>query len=142
MRKLIAIAVMFLGLNAAAQAQQPKPERARVKNITPEQRATRQTARMEKALQLTEAQKKTVYEANLAAAKELQGFKKEQEARRTKLKSIQQDRDAKLKSVLTTEQYQKMQELRTERKKKMMEKRKQRKEAKTKEMPTEQRSDK
>jgi hypothetical protein len=124
MRKLIMIVALFVGVNATVSAQDGKKNREAFKNMTPEQRAEQQTARMEKNLQLNDAQKKAILELNLNSAKEFQGLKAERKALNEKGKALHQARQEKLKSILSADQFAQLQKQQADRKAKMAERRK------------------
>jgi Spy/CpxP family protein refolding chaperone len=92
--------------------------------MTPEQRAQKQTERMQEALQLTADQKKAIYELNLQSAKDRKAAKGEaREANREKFKAMHEQKDARLKSILSAEQFKKYQATKAERMNKMKNKR-------------------
>lgn len=76
MKKIIVLALAFIGLNAFAQEQtrnrhsgQDKNEMGRyMRNLTPEQRATLHTKKMTLGLELSENQQKQIYALNLEQA--------------------------------------------------------------------------
>lgn len=106
------IAALFMGVCATGFAQDQKKAKSDFKNMTPEQRAEKQTERMQQALQLDEKQKKQVYELNLESMRKMQAERKEN---RAEFMNMRNERNERLKSILTTEQYAKLEQRKTER---------------------------
>lgn len=88
-------------------------------NQTPEQRAQQQTDKLTTALSLNADQQKSIYNANLKAAQDMQAAM--QSGDRSQMKTIQQTRDASFKQTLTVDQYKKYEELKAQMKDKMKE---------------------
>lgn len=104
------IAALSLGVFTVTTAQeQTKDQEGK---ITAEQRAERHADRLQKALQLTDAQRQSIVELDLNAAKQMQAAGADA---RAGFKEIQKNKDEKMKSILTREQYQKYMEMRSER---------------------------
>ncbi len=119
MKKIVLMLALVTGIGYAATAQEAQKTRTKV---TPEQRAERQAERMKEALQLTEDQKKAIYELNLQSANKMKAYKKDQrDANKDQFKKMRDEREAKMKSILTPEQYEKHQAMKAERMKKMNE---------------------
>ena len=119
MKKIVLMLALVTGIGYAATAQEAQKTRTKV---TPEQRAERQAERMKEALQLTEDQKKAIYELNLQSANKIKAYKKDQrDANKDQFKKMRDEREAKMKSILTPEQYEKHQAMKAERMKKMNE---------------------
>ncbi len=114
---MILMAALAIGMTASTQAQEMKKRDGR-HNISPEQRAEKQTEKMAKSLELNAQQKQQVLELNKESAKSL---KQTNEDRKAKLKILRAQREEKLKSILTPVQMEKYQAQKAERKKKMME---------------------
>ena len=102
MKKTIMICMLLAGMAGTTFAQTQKPQVERTK-ITAEQRAERQTERLAKTLSLTDDQKKSMYEANLAAAKKMET---QRDRNKEAWKAMREEREAQYKSILTAEQYQ------------------------------------
>jgi hypothetical protein len=117
MKKLAIALALIIGVQAASVAQDRKGD---FRNMTPEQRAEKKTARMEQTLNLTADQKKAVYEMNLSAAKNMQANKG---VGKEKMMEAHRANDAKLKNILSADQYSKYEQIKAEREKKMQEKR-------------------
>jgi len=88
-------------------------------NQTPEQRAQQQTDKLTTALSLNADQQKSIYNANLKAAQDMQAAM--QSGDRSQMKAVQQTRDASFKQTLTADQYKKYEELKAQMKDKMKE---------------------
>ena len=106
------IAALFMGVCATGFAQDQKNAKGDFKNMTVEQRAEKQTARMQQSLQLDEKQKKQVYELNLESMRKMQSERKEN---RAEFQAMRKERDAKLKTILTNEQFAKLEQKKVER---------------------------
>lgn len=100
MKKQIFAALTALCLMATTTlfAQDPKPQAEPKTPPTPEQMAERQTERMTKQLNLTDAQAKQVYEVNLSQIKQMQ-------AMREKMREARMAEADKMKTILSTEQF-------------------------------------
>ena len=100
MKKQIFAAAAALCLMATTTlfAQESKPQVEPKTPPTAEQMAQRQTDRMTKQLNLTDAQAKQVYDLNLAQIKEMQ-------AMREKMNAARKAEADKMKSILSTEQF-------------------------------------
>lgn len=96
------ICMLLAGMAGTTFAQTQKPQVERTK-ITAEQRAERQTERLAQTLSLTDDQKKSMYEANLAAAKKMES---QRDDNKESWKAVKQEKDEQYKSILTAEQYQ------------------------------------
>lgn len=123
MKKLIMVLAICCGLQATVTAQ-PHDRKAAHRTMTPEQRAQKQTEKMQEALQLSEAQKKAVYDLNLQTATEMQTARKaDKEKNKQQFKAMHDRKEAKLKTILDAGQYSKYQSLKAERMNKMKQKR-------------------
>lgn len=116
MKKVLSMAVLFLGLSAVTFAQERGKEnvkRTDKKHVvkkhegavkSPEELAKIRTERLDKTLKFTDKQRKEVYALNLEQAKKQHEHKeirsKEMEARRKEMKANQE----KFKNILTPEQ--------------------------------------
>jgi len=101
---LVLISCMLFNLNMIAQETAPAPVR------TPEQEATLQTQKMQKELNLNNAQLQAIYEINLKHARERQASNSRSQAlERTK------NKNSEIRQVLTTDQYNRLQDKRYER---------------------------
>lgn len=114
--KRIVIAILLLaGLNSAAIAQDQEQLSAQQmhnrQRRTPEQRARMLTDRMDKKLNLTEDQKKSVYDINLNTAQKMNDAMQNHD--REAMRSIKQERDDAMQKVLTADQYQQYQQMET-----------------------------
>ena len=100
MKKQIFAAAMVLCLMATTTlfAQENKPQAEPKTPPTAEQLAQRQTERMTKQLNLSDAQAKQVYEVNLDQIKQMQ-------AMREKMREARAAEADKMKSILSTEQF-------------------------------------
>ena len=100
MKKQIFAAAMALCLMATTTlfAQESKPQVEPRTPPTAEQLAQRQTERMTKQLNLSDAQAKQVYDVNLAQIKQMQ-------AMREKMREARMAEADKMKSILSTEQF-------------------------------------
>lgn len=96
------ICMLLAGMAGTTFAQTQKPQVEKTK-ITAEQRAERQTERLAKTLSLTEDQKKSMYEANLAAAKKMES---QRDQNKESWKAVKQEKEGQYRSILTAEQYQ------------------------------------
>lgn len=124
MKRLMIALALFLGVQAVSNAQEVHDRKGQHRNMTPEQRAEKQTERMQQDLQLTDAQKKAVYELNLQSAKEMKAARTEgAEANKEKFKAMHEQRDARLNAILSADQLKKYETIKAERKNKMKERR-------------------
>ena len=96
------ICMLLAGIAGTTFAQTEKLRVEKTK-FTTEQRAERQTERMTKTLSLTDEQKKSMYEANLAVAKKTET---QRDHNKEAWKAMREEREAQYKSILTAEQYQ------------------------------------
>ncbi len=96
------ICMLLAGMAGTTFAQTQKPQVEKTK-ITAEQRAERQTERLAKTLSLTEDQKKSMYDVNLAAAKKMES---QRDDNKESWKAVKQEKEGQYKSILTAEQYQ------------------------------------
>lgn len=115
--KALFVTLMLAGtMGFTAQAQDGRPNgKHQHEQKSPEQRAEMQTKRMAKTLNLTEAQQKTVYAANLKAAQDLQPVMQQMKEARQKAKGIRQQQEEALKQTLTADQFQAFQQQKEER---------------------------
>ncbi|HSI75268.1 MAG TPA: DUF4890 domain-containing protein [Lunatimonas sp.] len=109
MKKLLFIYTLSLGLIFTANAQQEKkterPER------TPEAIAERMADRMAEKLELSEAQKKSIYDIQLEQAKDRMAKREEM---RKEMQASRTAHQEKIAGVLTPEQKQKWEEMQKE----------------------------
>jgi protein CpxP len=105
MKKLMMITAIFSLTLLSAFAQRDMER----KEISPEQRAERSSERLAEKLDLSEEQKKQVYELNLQTA---EARKAQMEARRTEMKQNREAHQAKMEVILSPEQQEKWNELR------------------------------
>ena len=111
MKKLLMIAIIFsLSFSAFAQKGQQR------EMSTPEQRADRMTTRMTEQLDLTEVQKKEIYNINLQNA---QNRQVEMEARRAEMEARRAEMKTRIEAILTPEQKEKWEEVRNENRRSM-----------------------
>jgi hypothetical protein len=122
---VLAAAVLLAGSTASAQDNMDK-----LKNTTPEERATLQTMMMKEKLGLSPQQVPAVKEINLEAATQMQPVLTGSEGKLMKLrtaKAIESQRDSQLQGVLLPPQYQQWlaqkEEMRQKIEQKLMEKR-------------------
>jgi Spy/CpxP family protein refolding chaperone len=106
---ILASASAFAQQPAAPDKPAPTPGVSEHRKHSPEERATRQSARMEKSLGLTSEQKTKVYNLALSRAKKTDEIKAAEEAERIKnkpqLKAVQTAFEASMKDILTPEQF-------------------------------------
>lgn len=112
--KRIMIAVLLMGsVNVIAlaqdQEQTPPPQMSARQMKSPEQRAQMLTNKMEKELNLTSDQKKSVYDINLSAAQKMTDAMQNKD--RGAMKNIKEERDAAMEKVLDAGQLQKYQQM-------------------------------
>ena len=104
--KAIATVIFFFLLGVQLFAQHHNQ-----REMSAEQKAEKRTSNMTETLELTEDQRKEVYQINLTAAEELKALDNEKltaDERRRKKKQVAMDTRKKLSSVLTDEQMEKM----------------------------------
>ncbi|WP_281237786.1 hypothetical protein [Flavobacterium praedii] len=141
MKNLIIALVFGMGLTGFAQEATPKPNRANMEKMTPEQRQQKHLAYLTKELTLDAKQQEAVgkiladKKAKMQDAKEQKDTRKangdkltseERAAFRNNMQAEKEDTEAKMKAVLSADQYQKWQDLRAEKKDKMKDKMKER----------------
>lgn len=89
-----------------------------------EQKAEKFTKWMDKEVQLTPDQRKSVYEVNLDIARKVEELKKNKTGDRKQMKekreALEQERDARLKPILTQVQWDKYHAAKKEKKEEMM----------------------
>ena len=112
--KRIIIAILLLGImNAVALAQDQEqasaPQMGTRQMKSPEQRAQMLTNKMEKELNLTADQKKSVYDINLDAAQKMTDAMQNKD--RGAMKNIKEERDAAMEKVLDAGQLQKYRQM-------------------------------
>lgn len=106
MKKLLMIAIIFsLSFTAFAQRGQQR------EMSTPEQKAERMTNRMAEQVDLSEEQKKEIYNINLQNA---QNRQVEMEARRAEMEAKRAEMKSQIEAVLTPDQKEKWEEVRNE----------------------------
>ncbi|WP_264565299.1 hypothetical protein [Flavobacterium sp. N3904] len=138
MKNLIIALVLVMGISGFAQEATPKPNRANIEKMTPEQRQQKHLAYLTKELGLDVKQQEAVGKILAEKSAKAQDLKAQKDTRkasgdrmtteeRTAFKNTMQaekaDTEAKMKSVLSADQYQKWIDLRAENKEKMKERR-------------------
>lgn len=103
MKKLALLFALALAFTINVEAQEKDKSKARQVEMTPEKLAQHKTDRLEKELDLTEKQKKQVYDLQLKQAKEQIAEMKEKRAKREKER-------AQLEAILNDTQKEKLQE--------------------------------
>jgi protein CpxP len=138
MKNLIIALVFGMGLTGFAQEVTPKPNRADVEKMTPEQRQQKHLQKLTKELTLDAKQQEAVGKILAEKSAKAQDMKAQKDSRkasgdkmtaeeRTAFKNTMQaekaDTEAKMKAVLSAAQYQKWLDMREENKEKMKERR-------------------
>jgi protein CpxP len=138
MKKLIIALVLGMGLTGFAQETTPKPNRADMEKMTPEQRQEKHLAHLTKELNLDAKQKEAVGKIlaeKSTKAQDLKAQKKDRKASgnkmtaeektafKTKMQTEKADTEAKMKAILSADQYQKWIALKEENKEKMKQRR-------------------
>ena len=138
MKNLIIALVLVMGISGFAQEATPKPNRANIEKMTPEQRQQKHLAYLTKELTLDAKQQEAVGKILIEKSAKAQDLKAQKDTRkasgdrmtteeRTAFKNTMQaekaDTEAKMKAVLSADQYQKWLDLRAENKEKIKEKR-------------------
>jgi len=126
MKKIILVSALALATLQFAQAQQAKPATTGPATphqaATPEQKAMRDAARLQKVLNLTDEQKQKVYQAALTRTSSMQQIKNKQAENRKALhaeaKPIKDQFVKDVNMALTPEQQQKWEAYRAEQKQK------------------------
>jgi protein CpxP len=136
MKKFIIALVFGMGLTGFAQEATPKPNRADMEKMTPEQRQEKHLAHLTKELNLDARQKEAVGKILAEKSVKAQDLKAQKETRKssgdkmtaeertafkTKMQSEKADTEAKMKAILSADQYQKWMSMREENKEKMKE---------------------
>src|SRR4051812_20297953 len=116
MKNLIKTTLLLLAVSTTALAQNQQ-------HRSPEERAAKQTQRMEERLGLTPEQKGRVYEINLFYARDNDHANdmKSGPDKRNEKQAIAHDKNADMKAVLTGEQFQKYQQMVAEHREKIRE---------------------
>jgi len=113
MKRVIIALLLLAGINSVVFAQEQEqssaPQMSMRQMKTPEQRAQMLTNRMEKQLNLTADQKKSVYDINLVAAQKMNDAMQNRD--REAIQNIKQERDVAFQKVLTQDQYTQYQQL-------------------------------
>ncbi len=99
------------------------PRKAKMENLTPEQRADKMTAKMKKELNLTAEQEQQAKAANLEFAQQQDELRKNAEALKSERKALMESHHTKIQGILTPEQQAKAAALKKERQEKRSEKR-------------------
>lgn len=119
-RIVLTLAIAFIGL-ASSYAQGTGKQK-----MTPEQRAEKSTAKLEKELSLTADQKQKVYAVELDKYKQTEAWHKQtsadRKAKRDQHMASKKETDAKIDQVLTADQKKKLEDLRTAKKARIQEK--------------------
>ncbi len=119
MKKLLLIAIIFSIGRLSVSAQSG----ARKETMTPEKRAEVVTNKMSEQLDLSEAQKKQVYEINLENANkrqsEMEARRAEKKAQREEMRIQNQAQKDKVAAILNAEQKEKFLELTDQRRERM-----------------------
>lgn len=109
----------------AVRETPPPPPQDKKAKLTPEERAERQTMRMEKELELTPDQKNKVAVLNKGVAQKNQAIRDDQtitkEQKKERLRMNHEQRKGMLKEILTDSQYAKMEQKEEEKKAKKAE---------------------
>jgi protein CpxP len=141
MKNLIIALAFGIGLTGFAQEATPKPNRADMEKMTPEQRQQKHLQKLTKELALDVKQQEAVGKILAEKSAKAQDLKAQKDTRkasgdkmtteeRTAFKNTMQaektDTEAKMKAVLSADQYQKWLDLREENKAKMKDKMKER----------------
>lgn len=136
-KKLVFVTALLVTFGVSAQDRKEK-----MKDATPEERATMRTEKLSEKLSLNEDQKKKVKEILVAQQKENMAVREEMKAEREKMraerekaleakkatmKKQHEELKAKLKPVLTEEQYKKWEAMQNENMEKVKEHRKHKK---------------
>lgn len=115
---IAAALLVFTSLGVAAQQKQQRTSQNKEQRVsqTPEQRAQVMTDRLAEKLNLSETQKKEIYQINLENAtkreREMEAQKAERQAKQAEMKA----QDEKIKNVLTEEQRKQWEEIKMDRK--------------------------
>lgn len=113
-RIVLTLAIAFIGLTATFAQSTGKQK------MTPEQRAEKSTAKLEKELTLTADQKQKIYAVELDKYKQTEAWHKQTSADRKAKKdqhmASKKETDAKIDKVLTPDQKKKLEDLRTAKK--------------------------
>jgi Spy/CpxP family protein refolding chaperone len=120
MKKLMMMAALVLGVYAGAEAQEVKKDRSSFKDMTPEQRAEKHAAHLQEALQLTDDQKKALYELNLVSGKEMKASRGQN---KEEAQALRKNKEERMKAILSADQFAKYQAMKAERMQKMKERR-------------------
>ncbi|MXV15519.1 DUF4890 domain-containing protein [Hufsiella ginkgonis] len=110
MKKLMITAALFLAVTGAAMAQTGPGKR---EQATPEQRAEKMTAHLDKSLSLSSAQREKIYAINLDRAKTMNG--KRGKADKQEWKKSAEANENKLLSVLNSDQKKAYQKIKADR---------------------------
>jgi len=114
MKKLLFIVAIFSVINFSADAQQNRKRSQ--ERVSPEKRAEIRAERMADQLELTEEQKKQVYDIHLERAQAQQKIREsareEMKERRSAMESANQERETEIEEILTPDQKLKWKELR------------------------------
>jgi Spy/CpxP family protein refolding chaperone len=132
MRNLLFLSVLLAsGLTLAQPGPRgPKPsKKAKMENLTPEQRADKMTAKMKKELDLTADQEKQVKASNLEFAQQQEAIRMKSEALKAERKALVDAHRAKMKGILTPEQQAKADQMMKKRQEKRSEKRSERRQS-------------
>lgn len=121
MFKILCLSCLFVfgatAVNAQAttmdsQTKKEAKQRGERADLSPEDRAMKQTNRMAKFLELDEEQKAKLQAINLTYAIKMEDFRKDTEAERKQMreefKDIRKDQDASIDQILTKEQLAKL----------------------------------
>lgn len=119
-RIVLTLAIAFAGLTATFAQSTGKQK------MTPEQRAEKSTAKLEKELTLTADQKQKIYAVELDKYKQTEAWHKQtsadRKAKRDQHMASKKETDAKIDKVLTADQKKKLEDLRTAKKTRMQDK--------------------
>jgi protein CpxP len=138
MKKLIIALVFGIGMTGFSQEATPKPNRADMEKMTPEQRQEKHLVHLTKKLNLDAKQQEAVGKILAEKSAKAQDLKSQKEDRKasgdkmtaeertafkTKMQSKKADTEAKMKAILSADQYQKWMSMREENKEKIKEQR-------------------
>ena len=108
MKNAIMIILLLAGMAGTVQAQHGKGKQFhRNRAPSPEQKAQRKTARIDKVVHLTPAQRKAVYKSNLRTAKKMDIARKHASDNRYRMMMAYHQQNAELRRILTPQQYRK-----------------------------------
>ena len=126
--KFILLLIATFGFTTLMMAQPPRPAHHpnkpmnKMKDMTPEQRAEKITAKMAEELSLSTEQKEKIYKINLEAAVKNDEIKKEMDVLHEKMKAVNEQRKTSTEAVLTDAQKKILEEKKAEKQEMIQEK--------------------